>query len=347
MHSRLRLSARALLAITLAAAGVYLGTPAQAAVLCVNSASSLRSALTIAEGNGVDDTIKIARGTYQAGGSEFYYYATEAHSLDITGGYNSDCSTRIRNPVLTVLDGGGQSSVMIAESTQGAIAIRYLTFQNGLSTGIRGAGLYVNGSNGDNGDVTIGANIFHNNRATSFGGGLDAGDGGTSTLLVRNNLFVGNSAGISDGAAELVSNGVNAYFTNNTVVGNSAEGNGNVNGGVSFGGSATFDISNSVFWSNDGNDLNIDNAVLLDNDYGIINISPPSGSVGNVSVDPLFAGTGDFRLLPTSPLLGVGALFPPGGLSNYDIEGHDRTYRIRVDMGAYERGDTIFDDGYE
>ena len=209
------------------------------------------------------------------------------------------------------------------------------------------AAWYVNGSNGDNGDATIGANIFRNDHATSYGGGLEAGDGGPSTLLVRNDLFFGDHAGVSEAAAEPVSNGTNAYFTNNTVVGNTAEGNGNVNGGGSFGGSATFDISNSVFWSNDGNDLHIDNAVLIDNDYGTINIPPPSGSVGNVSVDPLFAGTDDFHLLPMSPLLAAGTLIPPGGLSNYDIEGHDWVYRFGVDMGAYERGDAIFDDGYE
>ena len=38
---------------------------------------------------------------------------------------------------------------------------------------------------------------------------------------------------------------------------------------------------------------------------------------------------------------------PPGGLPTIDIEGHPRSYLGLVDMGAYERGDKLFDNDFD
>jgi len=65
-----------------------------------------------------------------------------------------------------------------------------------------------------------------------------------------------------------------------------------------------------------------------------------------LSVDPQFSGPGDFHLQPTSPLLGAGTLTPPGNLPTIDIEGLARSYNGFVDMGAYERGNEIFENGF-
>jgi hypothetical protein len=334
------MSKRIGLPVPLAAALLCAPVVSSAAVFCVSSETALRGALSTATANAADDTIQIVRGSYHTHGGAFIHDGGEAHALDIEGGFNADCSARTPDPRLTVLDGDTASLVLHVESS-GSIEIRYLTIQNGSASGAS-AGAIVSSFNGD---VTIGSDIFRNNRASQDGGGLAVGVvAAPSSLSVRDSLLVGNSSGSDVGAASINTNSAGSivYFTNNTVVANTTPG---ATGGVDFEGPGNVRISNSIFWGNSGNDLSIIAAEMLDNDYGTINVAP-SGS-GNVSVDPRFAGAGDYHLLPTSPLLGPGSLTPPGGLPALDIEGHARSYMNTVDLGAYERGDAIFDDGFD
>ena len=274
--------------------------------------------------------------------------------LDINGGYNSGCSVITENPALTILDGGGATRVFESESVSGDVSLRFLTFQNGKTgTNQKGAGVQMNINSTDQGPVIFDQNIVRDNHSTYIDGGFLIAFNGSGTLQFENNLVVGNSADIDQGAGTIVDAGSGANIINNTFAQNTVT-NMPVSeiGGLYFSvGTATSPppdtMSNNIFWGNSGFDL-ATHAVLVDNDYGTDYYTPDASSIGHYHVDPQFSSSTDFHLLPTSPLLGIGTLTPTGGLPSTDIEGHSRTsLDNKVDMGAYERGDEIFKDGYE
>lgn len=329
--------------------GFLLSAAVHATTFCAHNEAEFRSALATAANNGQDDTIDLVRGTFHANGTPFDYEPAGSHGLVVRGGFNSDCSSRILNPALTVLDGDNLSQVFLGNSRLGSIAIRYVTVQNGMTTTQRGGGLsfeeYQNQPG--NGDVTVSLNIIRNNYAM-YGGGLDAGVGGTGILRVKNNLFVDNVASEGEGAAEIVaSDDTRIYVTGNTVVGNSVTGIGRT-GGIYVGriSDTPAVVSDNILWGNSGYDLESGSSILLDNDYGSSFNTPPAGSGGNVSVDPQFASATDFHLRATSPLINHGDDAPPDGVADTDLDGHVRNW-MGVDIGAYERGDKIFADGFE
>jgi hypothetical protein len=55
---------------------------------------------------------------------------------------------------------------------------------------------------------------------------------------------------------------------------------------------------------------------------------------GNLDLDPLFAGPGDYRLAPGSPAIDAGA--PVAGVGDRDLAGGERTSDPAIDIGAYE-----------
>jgi hypothetical protein len=337
---------------------------AHAHTFCADTSTAVQAALTAASDGGANDnennTIQIVIGTYHTadlGHASYFIYSnlTTARILDINGGYNSDCSIITENPELTVLDGGGATQVFTSESASGDVSLRYLTFQNG-STGVSGsgAGVQMNAANTSHGPVIFDQNIVRNNHSAFCDGGFSIAVGGNGTLQFENNLIIGNSADVCGGAGEIVDDGGGANIINNTFAQNTVTNMpASATGGLYFYvGSAVSPppdtMSNNILWGNSGYDLDTA-AVLVDNDYGSssgqFTIDPSSS--GNVSVDPQFSSSTDFHLLPASPLLGIGTLTPTGGLPTIDIEGHPRSYNGHVDLGAYERGDEIFADGFE
>jgi FlaG/FlaF family flagellin (archaellin) len=335
---------------------------AHAHTFCAGSEPAIQAALDAASDGGANDnennTIRIVIGTYDTAdnnNAEFLYVnRTTARVLDINGGYNSDCSVITENPALTILDGGGATRVFESKSASGDVSLRFLTFQNGSTdTNDYGAGLLMNCCVGDNGPVIVDQNIIRDNHATSGSGGFQIYLGGSGTLQFENNLVVGNSAGAGNGAGEISADGggvniINNTFTQNTVT-NMPE---SKIGGLGFDFSTATSpppdtMSNNIFWGNSGYDLQT-SAVLVDNDVGSNFGAPDPTSILIVSVDPQFSSSTDFHLLPTSPLLGMGTLTPAGGLPTIDVEGHSRASLTNtVDIGAYERGNEIFKDGYE
>src|SRR5262249_55229843 len=86
-------------------------TAAIAATICVDYVQGLRNALQAAAANGEDDTIQVVRGTYHLGGSMLLFSSSEAHSVNVTGGFAPGCATRLRNAATTLLDGDAASAI--------------------------------------------------------------------------------------------------------------------------------------------------------------------------------------------------------------------------------------------
>lgn len=322
--------------------------PAAANVWCVSTAVDLRAKLVVAQANGEDDTIKLVRGTYLDGGNEFRYTSTQGFALVVNGGFDAGCTKTQQDPRLTILDGGGLTQVFSTDS-HGSVAIRYLTIQNGRRDGSAGGGFQMYGT-GAASAVILAINIFRNNTsdfATSVGAIVVEG-----AVHLNGNLIVDNHTPAANGLS--INGGPNAlvYLTNNTIAGNTT---GNGSGGFVYFTSAnaaspSLYASNNIMWGNTaGSDFQFfgGGAELIDNDIGVVDGFQTSGSTGNVSVAPGFISVSDYYLSATSPLLQAGTLTPIGGLPSVDLEGHPRTFNGFVDIGAYERGDTIFDDGFE
>jgi hypothetical protein len=338
-------------------AALLLGLSAQIAnastTVCVTNATDLQTALNNATGSTETTFIEIARGTYNVTAQlVFYAMAADQGQLDVTGGYNSDCSAQIKNPALTVLDGGGVTGVLRLYSV-GGLSVRYLTVQNGyfsIDDGNDNAGLFVKS---EGGSIFVDYNIIRNNvGADDVGLKVIVDTGSTSALHVDGNLIVDNTAINQLGAGFIINSGAgNAYITNNTVANNvSQRTDAGPLGGFEIGaGTGSTTLSNNIFYGNTTTDLYLDaSPLLINNDYTSIgNGTPDAGSVGNVGVNPQFASTTDYRLQASSPLLGAGTLTPAGNLPTIDIEGNPRSYNNLVDMGAYERGNEIYGNSFD
>jgi len=333
--------------------------PAAAHIFCVSKVydaadpdhaliQALAAAGTGGAYNGENDTIRLVRGTYQALQTVAFTFSNSGtHKLDINGGYNSDCSTIIENPELTILDGGGHFPVLQTNSSAD-VSIRWVTFQNGLS-GDNGSGLLMN-LVAPGGAAIIDYNIIRDNVSTFTNGGL--GISGSGLVYIEDNLIIGNS---STGEISAVSIGLTnstVYFINNTIAQNSAVGSDSDAFDLGNLISTTFYASNNIIWGNTGtydSSYYGGSPQFIDNDYASIDPASPAlaaGSTGNVNVDPQFVGSGSFGLSSTSPLLNIGTLTPPGSLPTIDIAGNPRSFNSQVDIGAYERGNEIFKDGF-
>src|SRR3990170_3373900 len=206
-----------------------------AAVFNVANEAELQDALDTAGGNGEDDTINIAAGAYDTGGTTFTYTpppaVEENFALTIAGA----------GVGLTVLDGGGRDQVLsidttgLADDSNANINIMNLTIQNG-NTNEDGGGLFVltNSAN-----ITIENCEFSNNFAEDFGGGAvfaDVGGGGaivrtdSGNVMLTSNTFTNNSAnsegGVGSdavgGGARVSSNSGDVTLTDNSFNNNSA-----------------------------------------------------------------------------------------------------------------------------
>ena len=218
-------------------------TSSLGATFCVSDATELQTALTTAESNGEDNTIKIMQGTYSG---DFTYASTEAYSLTVEGGYTQDCASRSIDPTNTILDGGGTDMVLALVSQGAAIfSVEGLTLQNGdASTVDDGGGLYAKT---EDGTVTLAKNTFNGNTASGSGAGGGVYFSG-STATLANNTFTGNTAG-SGGGVYLIITGT-ASLTNNTFTDNTASGSG---GGVYCyrnHGTAATTLTNNTFTGN-------------------------------------------------------------------------------------------------
>ena len=216
--------------------------PAHAYEFCVSDASQLQAALSTATTNGEDNTIRIVQGTYVG---HFVYLSTQPSSLTILGGYTASCASRTIEPENTVLDGQNTGHVLTigdTSTTDIALTIEGVTFQNGISTGVSlnsgkgsvvirnnvirenvgtyGGGMQVSGF----AFVSVLGNFFLTNGANGYGGGLRIDGNGQVEVMIMENVFSGNNVTAYGGgglvvgieaSAPLVSI-VNNLFANNS-----------------------------------------------------------------------------------------------------------------------------------
>ena len=147
------------------------------ATFCINNATGLQTALTTAENNGEDDTIKIVKGEYIG---NFIYASYEENSLTIEGGYDSQFVNRTVDPENTVLDGGGVDNVLIlavADELKADFSVSGVTIQNGISNIVGyGSGLHISLGN----TVKL-ENIIAKNNTLNIRG--------RNELIIKNSFF--------------------------------------------------------------------------------------------------------------------------------------------------------------
>jgi len=163
-----------------------------AATFNVTNATSFQAALTTAAGNGEDDTINVAAGTYSI--STPLSFASGGNSLNVIGAGASS----------TILDGGRSVQVMnIDNSTAGDVFVAGITFQNGSNNvgGVTvGGGLSLVCN--DSCSATVASCIFSNNFVGYGGGGAFVGvNNGSATVTncvaTQNSTAVDDAGGVS------------------------------------------------------------------------------------------------------------------------------------------------------
>lgn len=191
--------------------------------------------------------------------------------------------------------------------------------------------------------------------ATGYNGGIaitqeDAA--GALTARVVNNLVTGTDyvMGMQPGAVSaLVTAGSGEVrAVNNTLAGNDTGFFANAAPGASLEGV----FANNIVAGNSRKGVVIDALVEpgFGNEYNLVFGNTEDDFVpgaGTLLVDPLFVGAGDFHLQRTTPARDAGNdAHVPADITT-DLDGALRIIGPAVDIGAYERPDSIFADGFE
>ncbi|UCF44288.1 MAG: S8 family serine peptidase [Planctomycetota bacterium] len=219
----------------------------------------------------------------------------------------------------TVIDGDGANAVVnlgancelrgftIRDGEHGVYCSSEATIRNCVIEDCNSNGVYCANS------VLITNNMIKQN----------GGDGiycwGSVTPTIKNNLICKNSG---DGL-EFSTGTLGTLVRNNTIADNNGCGI-----SVTFG--AVTNISNCIFWGNDGNDLENCSAT-----YSCI--EDGDGGAGNISYDPNFidASGGNYRLMASSACVNAGNANDDYS-GETDIDSRHRVVQGAVDIGAHE-----------
>ncbi len=186
--------------------------------------------------------------------------------------------------------------------------------------------------------------------ATISGNNITANDGGLfiytynpSLLLIENNMIAQNAAASGSGGIEICasSSAASVNIINNTVARNNSDPN---SGSIQYtGSSAIINLSNNIVAFNSSGITNGDGTLNLSNNcvygntgYNYKYLTDPTGTNGNISVDPGFAEMyrmGNFHLQSYSPCVDAGLDSVP---LDMDIDGQPRLQGAHIDIGADE-----------
>lgn len=187
-------------------------------------------------------------------------------------------------------------------------------------------------------EVLVEQNLVANNHALSGGGGIFVDEEATATLV--NNVVVKNRAdktgsGVDvDGASSAPSF---AHLRNNTIAFNGTGANPQGEG-LFVRGLSQVDSKNDLFFSNDGDDLFVEDGSQLQIESSSFTAADTTGIVegpGNLSVDPGFSDPDmlDLHVAPASPAVDVGTSTDAPAT---DFDCIPRPQGAGVDIGAFE-----------
>lgn len=205
------------------------------------------------------------------------------------------------------INGGSASNCVVMNNTANVGGgIKSCTIYNSTVTGNLGNG-------GGARESTFYSCVVIGNTSVGHGGGAYG-------CTFYNSLIASNEAGGQAGGAR------DSTLYNCTIVGNSAGGDG--------GGVKDCNLFNCVSWENN----------KIDNNHVSVAYSCGEGSLYDVATcitnDPLFIGSGDYRLQAGSPCINAGTNSTWTTLTDTDLDGNKRRWPAngRPDMGAYEFG---------
>jgi hypothetical protein len=211
---------------------------------------------------------------------------------------------------------------------------------NNTAASDRGGGLYC-----AQGRVTIINNMISLNAANSGAGISCHGCSGT----IANNVIVGNSATFDGGGIE--HEGTEVSILGNTIVANHATYGGGVYCSAYAGGRMIANTiiafnSSGIYTTTTGVPLLRNNCVYGNAAYNYSGVADPTGTHGNISVDPRLANVpyGEVHLQPGSPCEDTGddSLVHAGW---QDMDGQPRIAGAHVDIGADESDGTLRPEG--
>ena len=167
-----------------------------------------------------------------------------------------------------------------------------------------------------------------------------------SSCSLRNVLIANNIADSGEGGGGVFLDGSSPVFENVTFVGNSSISG--VGGGLNVSYCSSPRLLNCIAWGNSpeqisfntawyGMSITIDSSDIQDGLAGVITRGkgPVYWGGGNLQVDPLFAGSGSYRLQSGSPCINTGTN-QSWMATEVDLSGNSRIVNSVVDMGAYE-----------
>jgi|GEM_PF-6180912 len=199
-----------------------------------NLADDFQSALDAV--TSTNDEVRLISGTFSLPNDPTGHFSiTVDHSLEISGGWNADCSSRSAGkPDLTKLQGttkqtlpGGVLSIMVEDNSPATVSIHNLNIRNGRSEE-SGGGFYFFHTNtpGDTAStVTLNLSdiIAENNITDVSGSGIHIEDNTTfgGTFVTISSCRILNNSSIGEGGGLYINSGSgNATLVNNLIAGN-------------------------------------------------------------------------------------------------------------------------------
>jgi hypothetical protein len=301
---------------------------ARAVDYCVGSAAQLQSALNQAEDDNANSVIRIKAGTYALASDLRYEPQYEGilvtGELIVRGGYNADCSARNGETTITSTSG----NIMYAVTQFGSVRLRDLIF-NGVNVFVRSL---------VSGPCSGSVPPFEINRLRISNAFLESSTQ-CQDVDIRDSVFVNGqpSGEFSDLSLRVYLATTDNYrFPKLTMV-NSTVQNGLTAITNCCDGQPNARIYNSIF-SRSGNEfVNEVNLFLYNNRYdGITNRSGGNVSLAQDNTSAVANLDAQFVPNPGSAMINSGTSTVPGGLSDVDVYGGDRTIGPRVDRGAAE-----------